>query len=232
MNLTININADEVVKYTNKLEKLHRSGLPSAIRSSLNKAAFDVKQNTMPRSASKEFINRQPNFFKANSRVQMADGFDLRTMKAVVGFTEQNLKGGSKNKAVEELEQQERGGKIPSRSFVPMSTARPDRNQSKLVKPANRLSAIKNIVNASDAKGKNRHEKFIKSAVHAGKGGYVIDNGTLWRINSITTRKVRLVGRYGKTRVKASPIYSFEKGRSVTVAATHFMSRASLESAS
>ncbi|KKN42121.1 hypothetical protein LCGC14_0716250, partial [marine sediment metagenome] len=73
----LNVNTDEVVRYSNKLEKLHRSAFPIAIRGTLNNAAFDVKQKTMPVSAEKEFVNRQPNFFKANSKVNMAKGFNV-----------------------------------------------------------------------------------------------------------------------------------------------------------
>jgi hypothetical protein len=85
----------------------------------LNKAAFDVKQNTMLKSAEASFVKRQPNFFKANSRVEMASGWDLDKMQATVGFNSSGLKGGSNNHAVEDLEQQERGGTIKSRSFIP-----------------------------------------------------------------------------------------------------------------
>jgi hypothetical protein len=203
--------------------------LPNAIRGTLNKAAFDVKQDTMPRSANREFVKRSPNFLKANSRVDMAKGYNIDSMAATVGFTEENLQG--QNFAVKDLEQQERGGNISGRSFIPTSIARGGSN-SRVVANRFRMDKLKNkIVNATHAKGKNPHEKFIKSAIHAGKGGYVIANNILWRIDSITSRKVRIIGRYSATRVKSTPIYSFEKGRSVHVEATGFMRRASLETA-
>ncbi|KKL54819.1 hypothetical protein LCGC14_2261580, partial [marine sediment metagenome] len=82
----LNVNTDKVVVFSNKLEKLHRSAFPIAIRGALNNAAFDVKKNTMPVSAEKEFTIRRKNFFKANSRVNMAKGFNVRTMQAMIGF--------------------------------------------------------------------------------------------------------------------------------------------------
>lgn len=224
---SININADAVVAHTNRLEKMHRSALPSAVRGALNGAAFDVKKNTMPKSAADAFENRSPNFFKANSRVEMARGFDIRSMKATVGFTESGLSG-SNNYAVKDLEQQEYGGTIKRRALIPTDTARGGSN-NKLVRPANRLSNINNVVVASRARGKSDREKFVKAAVFAGRGGYVMGEfrgqQILWRINSLE-RKDRKVWRF-----KLTPLYSYEQGRNVRVKPTGFMQKASLKSA-
>src|SRR5687767_16018423 len=84
--MELNINSDAVVKHTNTLEKMHRSAMPLAIRNTLNSVAFDVKKNTMPASAEREFVTRAPNFFKANSRVEMARGWNVDSMQSVVGF--------------------------------------------------------------------------------------------------------------------------------------------------
>lgn len=172
--MQININTESTVKFTNRLEKLHRSALPTAIRQTLNKAAFDVKQNTMPVEARASFEQRQPNFFKATSRVQMANGWSVKSMKATVGFIENGLKGGD-NYAVKDLEQQERGGTIRGRSFIPTDVARGG-SSARPVRPSNRISRVRRVVNAASAHGKTRHEKFIRSAIYAGKGGYVIGN--------------------------------------------------------
>lgn len=220
----ININTDEVVKLTNKLEKLHRSALPVAIRGTLNSAAFDVKQNTMPKSAERTFINRNRNFFKANSRVDMAKGFNIKAMQATIGFVTSGLRGS--NQAVEDLEQQEYGGTIKGRSFIPMDPVRGGSN-TKAVRPGNRLSKIRNIINAAKAKGKTKQEKFIKSALAAGKGGYIIGNldpQILYKITSITRRGNRMI-------IKKKPLYSFEKGRSVNITRTGFMQSATLKTA-
>lgn len=222
--MRFNVNTDAVVEFTNKLEKLHRSALPVAIRGTLNKAAFDVKKNTMPKSANENFIQRQPNFFKANSRVEMAKGFNVKTMKSVVGFTENGLKGGN-NFAVRELQQQERGGEIKSRSFIPMDAARGG-SATRSVRPGNRLSGITKIVNSNKITGKNKRQQFIRAAKIAGKGGFVIGNTSkkiLWRIDDIR------IGR--GTRIKKKAIYSYEEGREVSIKGTSFMREASVESA-
>lgn len=222
--MMLNINSDAAVKFTNTLEKLTRSALPNAIRSTLNSAAFDVKQNTMPAKAKSEFINRQPNFFKANSRVEMAKGWDVSNMKAIVGFTENGLQGGS-NYAVKDLEQQEHGGTIKSKSFIPTDEARSSRSNAKPVRPVNRLSNVKNVVKAGK-KGAKKSD-FVKSAIHAGVGGHVIGNfikKKLFRIDSIKKSRSSI-------KIRKTAIYSFEEGRSVQVKATGFMRSASIESA-
>lgn len=219
----IDIDADAVVVFTNKLEKLHRSALPSAVRGTLNKAAFDVKQKTMPATSARTFTMRQANFFKANSRVDVAKGFDIGSMQSTVGFTEQSLKG-QNNYAVRDLEQQERGGTIKSRAFIPTNIARGG-SSSKPVRPGNRLAKVKNIVNSNGFKG-TKKQQFKQAAEKAGAGGYVIGNSKtkiLWRIDSISVRN-------GRLKVRKTPLYSFQDNRSVSVKGTGFMERASLQS--
>ncbi len=220
---TIDINNDAVVAFTNKLEKLHRSALPVAIRSTLNSAAFDVKQNTMPKSAERKFINRSRNFFKANSRVEMAKGFDVDKMEATVGFVTAKLRGS--NQAVEDLEEQEHGGFIRGRSFIPMDTARGG-SKTKAVRPGNRLSKITNIINAKKQKGKTKQQQFVQAVLKAGKGGHVLSNFNpviLYKITSISKRGNQMI-------IKKIPLYSFKKGRGVKIKGTGFMKSATLES--
>lgn len=213
--MRLNINSDAVVTHTNTLEKLHRSALPNAIRSTLNSVAFDVKQNTMPTSASREFVQRAPNFFKANSRVEMAKGWDVDRMKSIVGFI-------PKSQAVEDLEQQEYGGTIEARAFIPMDPARAGGPASK-IRPSNRLTKIGKVVNANTMAGNTPQAKFFAAARKAGKGGFVIDSlpkKTLWKIESMQGRVI-----------KKRALFSYEKGRDVRVDATGFMRSASKESA-
>lgn len=213
--MIINIDTDEVVVFTNKLHAISKSALPQAIRATLNGTAMDVKKNTMPKQASEEFTQRNPNFFKANSRVDFARGNDIRLMESTVGFI-------AKDQAVEDLEEQEYGGTIESRSFIPMDTARVGgTNQSKL-RPSNRISKVKKVVNSNTMQGATPQSKFRAAVKKAGVGGYVIGNNasqTLWRIESIDG-----------SNVKMKPLFSYKKGRTVHVSETKFMRTASMES--
>jgi hypothetical protein len=226
--MQININTDAAVVFTNKLEKMHRSALPNAVRETLSRVALEVKKKTMPAQAKKSFVNRSPNFFKANSRVEFARGYNIAAMKSTVGFVQQNLKG-ENNFSVKDLEQQEHGGTIKGRSFVPLNSARKSGANS-LVKPKNRLSKIKNIINSRNSRGKNKAQKFIIAANQAGRGGYVIGgaNKILFRVTSIgktSSIKTR------RQSIKVEPLYVFRRKGTSKPRATHFMQRASLMSA-
>lgn len=221
---SLNINTNACVVLTNKLEKMHRSALPSAIRGALNNAVYDVKTKTMPDESKSTFVNRQPNFFKANSKFEKASGFNIKQMKATVGFIENNLKGGN-NHAVQDLEEQESGGAIDRKSFIPLKAARISGNNNKNIRTNARLSAIKKIVNARQVSGKSGKQKFMHAAMDAGKGGFVLSGKTLWKIDSFKKLK-------NKTVLKKTALYSFKKGRKVRVKGTHFMQSASLKSGS
>lgn len=220
--MQLNINTDASVVFTNTLEKMHRSALPSAIRGTLNSAVFDVKKNTLQRSADATFEKRQPNFFKANSKFENAKGFNVASMKATVGMKEDNLKGRS-NYAVKDLEQQEEGGVIRKKSFIPMAGARIGGNNSKNVRANARLSAIKKIVDSKKASGKSARSRFVHAILEAGAGGFVLSGSKLFRINSLRKSGGRFMDK--------TALYDFKKGRSVRVQQTGFMRKASLQSA-
>lgn len=224
----LNINSDAVVKHTARLERMGKTQLPVAVRSALNSAAFNVKKNTMPAQAKASFIQRKPTFFQANSKVTPAKGLAVKNMQAIVGFVP---KSGT-DKSVDDLEQQEHGGDIMGRSFIPLATARTGGSWNKNVKSNLRISDVKKkIVDASDAKGGNDKEKFIKSALHAGKGGFVIGTGTNSEGNR-TLFHIRSIKRIGKsTVIKSIAVFSVKGGRKVNPGATHFMELASRKSA-
>ncbi len=216
--MLLNVNIKGLEDYTRKLQGLHRSALPVAIRGALNGAAFDVKQRTMLQSAKDSFEERKPNFFKATSTVVKATGFNVEQMQSTVGF-----KGNQQS--VSDLEAQEEGGSIGGRSFIPMNPARSGGSHHKLVKPNAQLKRIK-LVDAAKAKGKNDAQKFIKSVFFAGKGGMVLSEykgqKIVWKINSLN--------RTDEGNLKLTPLYTYEKGRAVKIDSTHFMWRAALKS--
>jgi hypothetical protein len=224
LDIKININTDEAVKLTNKLEKLSRSAIPLAIRGTLNDAGIKLKTSTMPKKAKAMFEERQPNFFKANSRVEFAKGTDIKTMASTVGFVSSGLHNHSTNYAVKDLEDQEHGGTIKGRSFKPLPGAR--RGGTGNVRANARISQILkagNIIDARDSRGKNKMQQFIKASVHAGLGGYVLGGKILWKVTNI-----RRLGN-GNTMFKKQKLYSFTKQGTAKVTARGFMRSASLE---
>lgn len=212
MRNVLDVNTDELVQLTNGLERFRRSMFPQAVRRALNSAAFDVKKNTLPATTRRMFTQRRANFFKANSRVFMATGTNVDGMQSEIGMVDL---GGS-NYAVDDLVQQERGGTIKGKSFIPLDNARVSGSYKRNVKSKDRLRAIDQMVVARNSRGANAGQRFIKAVRHAGVGGTVLDErGIVWRVQSIKG------DRGGNFKLKA--IYSYKARRTVKVKATHFM---------
>lgn len=236
-NIHLNIGADAVLKHTVRLERIHRSALPVAVRQSLNRAAFDVKTNTMPKEA-KRFIQRSPTFFRATSKVAPAQGFDIRTMVATVGFMPQSgiKESGS---ATENLEQQENAGQIEHRAFIPLAAARAGGSWRRRVVAKRTLAYInsrqsvgaqRSIVDALHSTSKNKKVRFIRAALAAGKGGFVL--GTEKRNGARKLLAINSIKRVGRNlEINSTAIYNVKAKRKVNVKSTKFMRKASLYSA-
>lgn len=198
--------------------------MPKSVQVSLNKAALDVKQNTMP-AAAKVFTQRAPTFFKSTSRVEFAKGLSIPAMQSTVGFIPQS---GPKESggATQDLQQQENAGRIGHRAFIPTAKARVSGSNSRRVVGKFRLAVIKSKIASAknNAKGTgNSKMQYVLSALHVGKGGYLIGEKGLYRVNSI-----KKIG--GELKVNSTLLYSVEKGRAVNVKGKGFMRKASNQS--
>lgn len=228
---TLFLNSDALVKFTNKLEQLSHTAMPNIVRKTLNDAALDVKQKTMPQAAT-VFKHRQQNFFTATSRVEFAKNtHNINEMQSTVGFMDKGLKG-ENNYSIKDLIQQEDGGTIKGRSFIALPIARSGNSFDGLVLPRFRLTEInKLVINAATFKGKTDKEKFTLAAIFVGKGGYVIgcglDRSFIFKINSVHRVRSSDKGRTGWTVINKTPIYAVKSQRIVTVHETNFMQKAS-----
>ena len=222
--MKLNIDTNALVKYTNNLEKLSKTAMPRVVKETLNSLAFDVKKNTMPKSA-KRFVNREKNFFKANSTVQMAKGSNFSSLKAKVGFMSKD--GKSSDDSIENLEKQEHGGTVGGRKYIPVNSARTGKRNKKKVAKRNRLGeiGIGNIILAKNSEGKNDREKFTKAVMVAGKGGFVQSKTRVWRVDKVeSSLKTR------KLRVKLTGMYIVNDSKTVKIKkATHFMKKATVK---
>lgn len=228
------IDSSAVDKYAKQLTQLHRSALPIAIRNTLNGAAFNVKQGTLLEFAKKNFVNRDKNFFKANSTVKMATGFDIAKMESIVGMHEKNL-AGNNNFAIKDLEQQEHGGKIGGKTFIAMRGARTGRNTNKKVRNNARMGSIPDRVTSVNRRSaSSKSQQFIRAAMYSLKhgDGYVLGHQTkgggrtLWKIDSVS---INLKNR--RMKLKATALYNVKSNRSVSVKGKHFMEKAAEKSA-
>ena len=227
--MILNINNSEVVKFTDKLERMHRKHLPKVVRDTLNNVALKgVKQDTLLKTTSKTFTNRQKNFFRANSRVNFAKGWDIKKMKSEVGMSPHKLKGGN-NHAVDDLEQQETGGKIKGRSFIPLKKARTSSSWNRGVQKRYKISDIpdNSIVKAySNKRGRNIKQKWLLSAIHAGPGGFITGTKQTATGSKVVFRIDKIIKSKRGVKIGSTPIYSIKKNRTIIIKKrTKFMER-------
>ena len=85
-NFQMNVNTNAAIILTAKLERMHKSAFPSAVRSTLNDSAFAMKQKEILDSAKLNMTVRNPSFFKKFTGVKRANGFNVNAMFSEDGF--------------------------------------------------------------------------------------------------------------------------------------------------
>lgn len=232
----LNIATGNLVKFTNRLEKLSKTDLPRIVKKTLDSAAMDVKSNSMPKTAKSTFTQRKANFLKANSKVEFGRlTSDISRIKSTVGFVP--LRG--KNKAVDNLEKQEHGGTIKS-TLIATNQARVGKSSEKMVSNKNRLGRVpeSKIIRPS-ATGKSRSgnripiksekQQFIRAVIRAGNNGYVMSNKQTAKGGHVIFR-VKNLRTNGGLSFKLEALYNKKKGRQIKVKKTGFMEKSSMES--
>lgn len=134
--MKLDVNTDASIQLTAKLEKLHKSAFPSAVRNTLNDVAFDAKKR-IPKKANEQFTIRQKNLFSKFSKVEKANGFNVNTMSSSVG-----LDSVSQPKLTENLAKQETGGVSIGRKLTPNNKARVSGSYAKKVRLKNQFKNI------------------------------------------------------------------------------------------
>lgn len=217
--ITVNVNTNELVEFSESLRKMHKSAFPLAVRGTLNDLAFNSKQYNLQKEAAKVFTVRKPSFFRAFSGVSKAGGFDVNKMQSSVGFLDKEIAG--KN-----MEQQEVGGVVGNRSLVPLGTARVGMNEEGLVRRENYLKKIKadfpaDFVDSSvNNKGKTQKQRFIRAAIYAkmrsDRAAYIIHKNDKGRKYLIRIGMIASSLKNKKMFFGSTLLYNYEEGRVVT----------------
>lgn len=181
--MRLDVNTDATIQLTAKLEKLHRSAFPSAVRNTLNQTAFLAKKE-VPNQANKNFTVRQKNLFTRFVLVEKAKGFDVKNMSSRFG-----IDASTKSKLAEGLEKQEKGGIIKNRRVIAHDKARVSGSAKKKVRQANYLTKVANV----SKKGRRTKSKYIM--IKKGDKGTIFEtkNGRLspiYNIRNTDTSKV------------------------------------------
>lgn len=223
---TFDVNNDNIIALTAKLERLNKSAFPSAVRNTLNNAAFQTK-NEIPITAAKVFVTREKTFFKRFSIVDKAEGWNINKMVATVGIN------ASLNKELaENLESQEFGGMVKGRKLIPHDEARSGGSQNKRVSPANRHPQVKihDATPAFKAHKGTRNSKFIAaimSTAKSGKTDMMLSNGPRGMVYRMT--KLSSSRKTGKLNFKLKKLYSVRRIKNHTVESSKFVERSALQ---
>jgi hypothetical protein len=216
---SINVNTSELIRYTDRLNRLHRSAFPLAVRQTLNDAAFDVKNRTLLRSADKNFTNRSPNFFKRFSKVEKAQGFSIDRMSAVVGMHHNGVN--SAKTAIENMETQESGGTI-KKGAAYLKDARGGNNRRAVAK-RNYFRSGKMLTGAS--RRRSAKSQFIANAFASKKYGAkfsIKTNSGRYLIQVTSIRRTK----NGDIKIKSRNLMKDRSMKPVNIKATHFASEA------
>lgn len=220
---TFDVNSKETIKHANRLEKMHKSDFPIAVRSTLNDLAFDVKQKELMVFANSFFILRNPSFITAHSGVNKASGFDVDSMQSEVGITPRGMQ------AAANLEIQEKGGTISNRSTIYMDTARVSRDHAKRVRKANYINAW-GYIKGKPTKRRSRKSSMVAMAIIAEQQNKLFKmrtkvNETFFRVDRVAFSGT---GSHRRVNIRMTPIASYQRGRSVQIEKSPFLETASL----
>lgn len=160
MKLDVNTNANIIL--TAKLERLNRSAFPSAVRSTLNDAAFEMKKTNILASAKVNMTIRNPTVFKKFTGVKRAAGFNVSSMYSEVGFIPKDGKSGSK--VPEGMEHNEVGG-IDNDGAMYLGKARTSNSLKKRVRRAARFDKSKLAKTGRSINIKSKKEGFMSKAL-------------------------------------------------------------------
>jgi len=225
-NRVFNVNTDASIILTAKLERLNKSAFPSAVRSTLNDASFEMKKSNILDSAKNNMTVRNPTFFKKFTGVKKATGFNVNSMYSEVGFknTDPNpIKG---KKAIEGMESNEVGGS-DSTGAMYLGKARTSNSLKKKVRRAARFDkkklarGYKMTTKGGQSNVKKMHSSYTENAptfIKTKKGSFLIQ-----------VTDVRYNMGTKKSEFKIDFLMRGRRKHKATAKATHFNREAALK---
>lgn len=228
-NRVFNVNTNASIILTAKLERLNKSAFPSAVRSTLNDASFEMKKSNILESAKNNMTVRNPTFFKKFTGVKKATGFNVNRMYSEVGFknTDPNpIKG---KKAIEGMESNESGG-MDSTGAMYLKKARTSNSLKKKVRRAARFDkkklakGYKQSAKGGQSNVKKMFSSYMENAptfIKTKKGSFLIQ---VTNVSSSIKGK-----RKGKLDFKIDFLMRGRKKHKATAKATHFVKESAIK---
>lgn len=186
--MRLDVNTDASIILTARLERIHKSAFPSAVRNTLNEVAFKTK-SLIPKKANQNFTIRQKNLFKRFILVEKATGFNVNSMSSKVGIDSE-----TQPKLAEGLEKQETGGVLTTRKLIANDKARISGSNKKKVSKKNYISSIGDY---------GTSKKRVKGSKY-----FVIKKGSKRTVFETKNKKlvpIYTIRKTNKTNLKAKP---------------------------
>jgi len=224
---SLNVNTDAVIALTAKLERLNKSAFPSAVRSSLNDASFEMKKSNIFDSANRNMTVRSRTVFKKFTGVKRATGFNVKTMQSEVGFIPKDgIKG---DKVPKGMEYNEIGG-TDNTGAMYMEKSRTSNTRKKLVRRKARFDKSKIAKGTSSymrskklANVQNMIASLQENAptyIETSKGKFLV------QVKSFSSRSVGK--RKGKLDIKVDFLMRSRRKNAAKIKPTHFIKEAAI----
>lgn len=220
-NVIMNVNTSASIILTSKLERLNRSAFPSAVRSTLNDASFEMKQKNILESARLNMKVKNPTFFRKYTGVKRATGFNVGGMYSEVGFSKSNeIKA---KKALEGMESNEVGGSDDDGGMY-IGKSRTGKGLVKKNARFDKSNLAKGYKNAKKG-GKSNMMRLVASQLE-GKPVFInTKNGRfLVKVKSITSGM-----KNKKVNIKLDFLMRHRKTHTAHAKATHFNKEAAIK---
>ena len=203
--MSFNVNNHEVIKYTNTLDKIHRSAIPVSVRGALNDAAFDMKKNTLPDKFRNNFTIRRPNFITRNSvskAIRSKNTFNINEMSASAGIIDDGPESINNR-----LELQEKGGSISDRDVPTLETRGGDKAAKQKAMFWFRKFKDKPLGHFPSQKGKKVKRRVKRTFVKTKSRLFMIEKGGDWKtlyhtVSSAKIPKKTFIGPAGEASAK------------------------------
>tara|TARA_R110000868_G_scaffold316415_1_gene577288 strand:+ start:99 stop:854 length:756 start_codon:yes stop_codon:yes gene_type:complete len=224
-NQSFNVNTNATIALTAKLERLNKQAFPSAVRSTLNDAAFAMKKGNILESAKKNMTVRNPAFFRKFTGVNRANGFDVRSMNSEVGFVNTDPNKEKGRKAIEGMEHNEVGGSDDTGAmYLPKS--RTSNSSKRLVKKKARFSRG-NIATGTSSKMKTKKLNFIANAYASAKENKPTFIQT--SKGSFLVQVTKFSSNHSKLKIKMNFLMRSRRTHAAHAKATHFNLEAAMK---
>lgn len=209
-------------RYITEVKLLGEKDFLDVARESLNETAKDAKKRTITKYANSSFTVRNKTFFKAFSRVEFSKRGQATTLAGLhssVGMSNVGSKKAlsSDYNPLANMVQQEHGGDI-EREITPLNKSRISKSYNRAVSRGS-FFKDKTLITQSKMNGKNAKQRFMIALKTAQRTGHKFFLADEWK------------GIYSISKNKINRLYGYDKGNSNRVKATHFMEKASFESA-